>query len=510
MPGGAGRRSRAKANITITIAGERQHLVERDAAAPLDAQVLAGDRAARQCATAHSLTGVAARRPGRRRRRRTRVASEPARSSSWLATITVAPDAGGLAQRGVELVAAGGVEAGVRLVEQPQLGPPGDEAGQRGAPLLAGREAAHRRARRAGRRGRGGPCAASISASVAPDRGAPEADVLGDGEVEVEPVAVAEQADPRGAPRRGRRPGRSRAPCPRPGPAAAARRRPAAASSCRRRSGPRSSTISPRVDRAGRRRPAPGTLPSTATASSQLDDAAAVDPSPGDATGAAPSTAPGVPADGRVRRRPVGTVRRRAVVAVGSPAAAPRLALGRRHDRQGAHRHRAADVRLRRLPAVGHRARVRPGAGPARRRVRASCSPRDRRRRRRPPTPPTTVDRDRRPPTPTTLRRTVATTTTAAAAAEPVPAFADGDVDRPHRDPVHRPRRQGRRPASQPDDLKKGPGHYPDTPLPGQLGNAAIAGHRTTYGQPFYRLDEVAAGRRDRRSRPCRAASSTG
>ena len=36
------------------------------------------------------------------------------------------------------------------------------------------------------------------------------------------------------------------------------------------------------------------------------------------------------------------------------------------------------------------------------------------------------------------------------------------------------------------DDLKKGPGHYPDTPLPGQLGNASIAGHRTTYGEPFF------------------------
>ena len=30
--------------------------------------------------------------------------------------------------------------------------------------------------------------------------------------------------------------------------------------------------------------------------------------------------------------------------------------------------------------------------------------------------------------------------------------------------------------------------------MPGQLGNAAIAGHRTTYGQPFYRLDEVDPG----------------
>ena len=43
-------------------------------------------------------------------------------------------------------------------------------------------------------------------------------------------------------------------------------------------------------------------------------------------------------------------------------------------------------------------------------------------------------------------------------------------------------------------DLRKGPGHYPATPMPGQLGNAAIAGHRTTYGAPFNRLDELAPG----------------
>jgi sortase A len=46
----------------------------------------------------------------------------------------------------------------------------------------------------------------------------------------------------------------------------------------------------------------------------------------------------------------------------------------------------------------------------------------------------------------------------------------------------------------EPEDLKKGPGHYPGTPMPGQFGNSAIAGHRTTYGQPFYRLDEVQVG----------------
>ena len=43
-------------------------------------------------------------------------------------------------------------------------------------------------------------------------------------------------------------------------------------------------------------------------------------------------------------------------------------------------------------------------------------------------------------------------------------------------------------------DLKKAPGHYPGTSLPGLPGNAAIAGHRTTYGAPFYRLDELEPG----------------
>ena len=44
------------------------------------------------------------------------------------------------------------------------------------------------------------------------------------------------------------------------------------------------------------------------------------------------------------------------------------------------------------------------------------------------------------------------------------------------------------------NDLKKGPGHYPDTPLPGQLGNASIAGHRTTYGEPFRHIDQLQPG----------------
>ena len=43
-------------------------------------------------------------------------------------------------------------------------------------------------------------------------------------------------------------------------------------------------------------------------------------------------------------------------------------------------------------------------------------------------------------------------------------------------------------------DLRKAPGHYEGSPLPGQLGNAAIAGHRTTYGAPFGDLDQLALG----------------
>lgn len=44
------------------------------------------------------------------------------------------------------------------------------------------------------------------------------------------------------------------------------------------------------------------------------------------------------------------------------------------------------------------------------------------------------------------------------------------------------------------DVLAKGPGHYQETPLPGAIGNSAIAGHRTMYGHPFRRLDELEIG----------------
>ncbi|MET0325654.1 MAG: class E sortase [Ilumatobacteraceae bacterium] len=92
------------------------------------------------------------------------------------------------------------------------------------------------------------------------------------------------------------------------------------------------------------------------------------------------------------------------------------------------------------------------------------------------------------PPTTATVPETTAPPTTI-----PVPVFAEGDVMAQIEIPsigleakvVY---------GVQVADLKNGPGHYPDTPMPGQLGNSAIAGHRTTYGQPFFRLDEVAPG----------------
>ena len=44
--------------------------------------------------------------------------------------------------------------------------------------------------------------------------------------------------------------------------------------------------------------------------------------------------------------------------------------------------------------------------------------------------------------------------------------------------------------------LQKGPGHYPETPFPGQGGTIGIAGHRTTYLAPFRHIDSMEKGDR--------------
>ena len=44
--------------------------------------------------------------------------------------------------------------------------------------------------------------------------------------------------------------------------------------------------------------------------------------------------------------------------------------------------------------------------------------------------------------------------------------------------------------------LRAGPGHYPGTGPPGGTRNFAVAGHRTTYGSPFWSLNELRDGDR--------------
>jgi sortase A len=107
------------------------------------------------------------------------------------------------------------------------------------------------------------------------------------------------------------------------------------------------------------------------------------------------------------------------------------------------------------------------------------------------PTSTTTVD-----PTTTTTTTIDPATTSTSVASEPAPPLAppvDGAATAQIRIPkigVDETVVEGVSLAN----LKHGPGHYPQTPLPGQEGNAAIAGHRTTYGAPFGRIDELEPG----------------
>lgn len=71
----------------------------------------------------------------------------------------------------------------------------------------------------------------------------------------------------------------------------------------------------------------------------------------------------------------------------------------------------------------------------------------------------------------------------------PLPGDAIGEIDFPTLDQSYYVVE-----GTDPDDLRKGPGHYADTPLPGQPGTVAIAGHRTTYGAPFRNIDKLDRG----------------
>jgi len=44
------------------------------------------------------------------------------------------------------------------------------------------------------------------------------------------------------------------------------------------------------------------------------------------------------------------------------------------------------------------------------------------------------------------------------------------------------------------DELTQGLGHYPDSAMPGKIGNFAVAGHRATHGEPFRDLNKLRQG----------------
>ncbi len=99
--------------------------------------------------------------------------------------------------------------------------------------------------------------------------------------------------------------------------------------------------------------------------------------------------------------------------------------------------------------------------------------------------------------TPTTSSPTTGPTTTAPAALAVAPTTPDPKVGTPiGLLTIPRIGMNGAAIVEGTDEnqLQQGPGHYLGTPLPGQGGNTAIAGHRTTYGAPFYNLNELQPG----------------
>jgi sortase A len=73
---------------------------------------------------------------------------------------------------------------------------------------------------------------------------------------------------------------------------------------------------------------------------------------------------------------------------------------------------------------------------------------------------------------------------------ESKPGDALGRIEAPSMDGLNMVFVQGTDEAS----LELGPGHYPETAMPGQGKTVAIAGHRTTYLAPFRHIDSMKPG----------------
>lgn len=101
-------------------------------------------------------------------------------------------------------------------------------------------------------------------------------------------------------------------------------------------------------------------------------------------------------------------------------------------------------------------------------------------------------------PTTTAAPVTIATTTTAATLPQPVPppdpngpdpGMELGSIQIP-RIGVDRPLWEGVTLKT----LNRGPGHWPGTAMPGQVGNVVIGGHRVSHDKPFRNIDQLVAG----------------
>lgn len=87
------------------------------------------------------------------------------------------------------------------------------------------------------------------------------------------------------------------------------------------------------------------------------------------------------------------------------------------------------------------------------------------------------------------LERTLARKPALTVPTQPLPGDAIGEIEMPTLD-----RDYFVVEGTDAGNLRKGPGHYPETPLPGSRGTVAVAGHRTTFGAPFRTIDELDRG----------------
>lgn len=105
------------------------------------------------------------------------------------------------------------------------------------------------------------------------------------------------------------------------------------------------------------------------------------------------------------------------------------------------------------------------------------------------------------PPTTSTSTTTSSTSTTTPVGQQSEPIAPPSDVNGPENNPpigrlsipaigLDTRLEEGIRLTT----LNRGPGHWPGTAMPGEIGNSVIAGHRTSHNAEFYHLDKLVPG----------------